>query len=227
MSKERERVKKLWWARAIRSLANDRQKPEKERAKHKTISLITPKGRDIGRELEDIASALRYLEPARVLDIGTGYGMMALWLTQCGLLFDLDYTACDWLDEYLDFHEETTGIRPVKWDGITLPFDDDAFDFIICYSVLLHVPPRDLTRFFKEMVRVSSRWIYVHTARPMKQSGLMDFDHDYYRLYKAFGVNIVNEVESLDGKRVNWLLQVKSAEGFRLLSQLLLYKMGI
>jgi len=227
MSEERDRVEEIWRERAQRSLVRDRQKPDKERAKYKIITEVTKRGKDIGRELDDIALALDYLKPAKILDIGTGYGMMALWLAQCGILPDLDYTACDWIDEYLDFHEETTGIRPVKWDGITLPFDDGAFDFVICYSVLLHVPPENLVGFFREMTRVSSRWIYVHTARPMKKSGVVDFNHDYYKLYDAFGVNIVNEIESLDGRRVSWLLQ--KAERSRLLSwlRLLLHRWGL
>lgn len=205
------RVKAIWKGRGKRSLAVDRQGPEAERAKHKRIGPVGGRGKYIQPELNHIASTIKRVKPKKILDVGTGYGMMWLWLTQCGLMPELDYTACDWIDEYRDFHNETTGVRPVKWDGITLPFDDEAFDFVMSYSVLLHVPPEDLIRVFREMVRVSSQWLYVHTARPMKKSGVADFDHDYYGLYKALGVQIVDELESADGKRVNWLLR-KGAE---------------
>ena len=205
------RVKAIWKGRGKRSLTVDRQGPEAERAKHKRIGPYGSRGKYIQPELDHIAATIKRIKPQKILDVGTGYGMIWLWLTQCKIMPRLDYTACDWTEEYRDFHKETTGVRPVKWDGITLPFDDGAFDFVMSYSVLLHVPPEDLVGVFKEMVRVSSQWLYVHTARPFKKSGITDFNHDYYKLYEAFGVQIVDELESLDGRRVNWLLEKEKA----------------
>lgn len=165
-----------------------------------------PKGVHTGPELRHVANCLNSA-PYKVLDIGTGYGMMALWLAQEDILDRLDYTACDFVDDYITLHEETTSIRPIKWDGVTLPFNDVSFDFVMAYAVLLHVPPGDLEGFFKEMMRTSRCWLYVHTARPMKKLDYWGFNHDYYGLYEDFGIQIVDEFESTDGKRVNWLLR--------------------
>lgn len=194
-------VPKDFWAGRAKRLSRQ----ESNAGRH--IGEYNPKGVHTGPELRHLSGCLAYTRVAEVLDIGTGYGMMALWLRQQGVLDSLDYTACDFVDDYIALHEETVGIRPVKWDGVTLPFDDASFDFVMAYAVLLHVTPGDLAGVFGEMVRTSRCWIYVHTARPMKNLDYWGFNHDYYKLYRAFGLHGVDELESTDGKRVNWLLR--------------------
>jgi SAM-dependent methyltransferase len=194
------RVKQLWESRGTR-LAG-RVPSLRDRA----IGEYNPKGRHTGPELAHLADTIRRIEPKWVLDVGSGYGLIWLWLRQQNILSELDYTCCDFAETYRDIHERVTGLRPAKWDGATLPFDDNSFDLVISYAVLLHVPPEDVGRHLSELGRVSRRWLYVHTARVMRKWGVTDFKHDYASLFDSCGLCIVDEFISTDRRRVNWLL---------------------
>jgi hypothetical protein len=78
---------------------------------------------------------------------------------------------------------------------------------VISYAVLLHVPPEDVENHLAELVRVSRRWLYVHTAKVMVKWGVSDFSHDYYTLFATAGLHVSEEFISTDKKRVNWLLE--------------------
>lgn len=195
-------VRAFWEGRAIRLM------PQADTLKNRTIEPYNPKGRHTGPELEHIVSTIKRLKPAKVLDVGSGYGMMWLWLTQKGILPSLDYTCCDFADNFIALHEEVTGLRPTKWDGAILPFGNDSFDFVVSYAILLHVPPEDIGGHLSELVRVSRRWLYVHTALKMEKWGVRDFKHDYCALFANASVRVADEFISTDGNRVNWLLEI-------------------
>jgi SAM-dependent methyltransferase len=76
--------------------------------------------------------------------------------------------------------ELRTGLRVDWWDGITLPYEDDSFDWVISFSVLLHVPPSDIARHVSEMLRVARRYLFVSTYTG-SGDGLAAhcFAHDY------------------------------------------------
>jgi SAM-dependent methyltransferase len=54
---------------------------------------------------------------------------------------------------------EYPGLRFVRTDGVSLPFDDDEFDVVFSSAVLEHVGPRDhQQRFVDELLRVGKRY---------------------------------------------------------------------
>jgi len=58
--------------------------------------------------------------------------------------------------------ERYAQIVTVQWyDGQTIPYDDNSFDIVTCIDVLEHV--RDYMVLLREMIRVSSRAVFVST----------------------------------------------------------------
>ncbi len=85
------------------------------------------------------------LSNATVLELGGGTGYQAKWLTEHGVAI----TSID--IETSNYHEEQ--VFPVQtYDGLTIPYEDSSFDFVISSNVLEHVP--NLEKMFSEIQRV-------------------------------------------------------------------------
>lgn len=172
------------------------------------------RGKRTPGELEQLAGALRQLQPVDVLEVGSGAGRLLSYLREHVVLQDIgaEYSMCDFVDSMIDSCEHRTGVRPDKWDGERLPYSDRAFDLVISFSVLLHVPPSALARLWAEHVRVSNRWIYVASmASSAVMPALHCFVHDYVRLFE--GVRVV-DVVTFDSRR-HWLIDVRGDKGKR------------
>lgn len=90
----------------------------------------------------------------RVLEVGCGTGAVLRALQDRAI--GKSHHGVDMADP--DDHAEL-GIDLRRYDGKTLPFDDDSFDFVYATHVLEHVT--DERAFLGELARVSSKWIYV------------------------------------------------------------------
>jgi Methyltransferase domain len=47
----------------------------------------------------------------------------------------------------------------VLYDGVTIPFPDKSFDWVICNSVIEHVPPEQRQNFSSEIRRVGRQFV--------------------------------------------------------------------
>ncbi len=130
-------------------------------------------------EVMTLARVLRLLTPATVLEVGSGWGRVYLALKLLGLAENV--TLCDFTEHQRQKCLEFTGVEPDTWDGVTLPYEDDSFDLVLSFDVMLHVPPSDLARFLAEHVRVTQRWLYVATLWQGDKDKLAPhcFIHDY------------------------------------------------
>ena len=60
-----------------------------------------------------------------------------------------NYHMCDFVESMRYNCLRNTDILPDYWNGITLPYPDKRFDFVISFSVFLHVPPADIRSRFR------------------------------------------------------------------------------
>lgn len=128
-------------------------------------------------EVAALASTLRLLAPAAVLEVGSGWGRVYLALKPLGLAQNV--TLCDFTAHQRRRCLDVTGVKPDAWDGVTLPYQDDSFDLVLSFDVILHVPPLDLARFVAEHVRVTRRWLYVATVWKGRDVAAHCFIHKY------------------------------------------------
>ena len=88
----------------------------------------------------------------RVLELGPGYGITTRWLTEHGA----DLTAVE-VDPALarDLRAQFPDVAVHEGDGAALPFEDESFDAVVCFTMLHHVPsPEHQDRLFAEAARV-------------------------------------------------------------------------
>lgn len=112
-----------------------------------------------------------------VLDVGAGSG---------GLMLELDKWSVDYerflvgseLDAAAAGAIKNNGIRSIQCDALRLPFEGNAFDYVICSLFLHHLDDEDAVALIREMARVAAKRIYIIdlNRHPMA-----------YYLYKIFG----------------------------------------
>ena len=89
-------------------------------------------------------------DKSKIIDIGCGSGQFAFELQNK----NHEVTAVDVKDK-----TNTKDIKPVIYDGMKLPFDDNQFDISMLITVMHHCPQPDSV--FAEAVRVSKDKIFV------------------------------------------------------------------
>jgi ubiquinone/menaquinone biosynthesis C-methylase UbiE len=100
-----------------------------------------------------VARRVAMLRPRRVLEIAAGTGVVTR--AMAGALPDVEIVATDLNPAMLEQARATGTPRPVEWrqaDGMALPFDDGAFDVVVCQFGVMFFP--DKPRAFAEVRRV-------------------------------------------------------------------------
>lgn len=96
-----------------------------------------------------------------VLDVGCGSGDIALALVEHagGQCRELSVTCLDVSPQMLEIARTRTANHPslrfVCGDGTSLPYDDGAFDVVMCNLALHHFDPRSAVALLAEMRRVA------------------------------------------------------------------------
>lgn len=88
----------------------------------------------------------------KVLELGPGYGITTRWLTEHGG----ELTAVE-VDPALagGLRQRFPDVDVREGDAADLPFDDETFDAVVCFTMLHHVPsPEHQDRLFAEAARV-------------------------------------------------------------------------
>ncbi len=93
-------------------------------------------------------SLVRELKPESVLEVGIGSMVVSEYLKRAGI----EITTCD-IDSKL---------KPDKVGDIrNLPFKDEAFDMVLAFQILEHLPFSDFEKALKEIRRVSRKFIVI------------------------------------------------------------------
>ncbi|MHC4777463.1 MAG: class I SAM-dependent methyltransferase [Planctomycetota bacterium] len=89
---------------------------------------------DLAERIRNVAS--RRDSPPRLLDLGVGKGRLKLYYPKEGP--PVEWIGIDIQTWRLEAASKVGGWRLVRGDGTRLPFDDGAFDIVVCSQVLEH-----------------------------------------------------------------------------------------
>jgi len=139
----------------------------------------------------------------KFLEVGPGNGKVYR-----GMGFNQDrFYMAELAPEMARMCQEETGAPVTLWDGETLPWVDNTFDWVISISVMQHVPPENIRQFVNEHARVTGKFLLVATCAAKKNKEAHNFWHDYLSLFEAAGLRIVEEQKIKGRKSIQWLLQ--------------------
>lgn len=111
--------------------------------------------------------------PARVLDLGCGPGALMHLLWELGV----DVEGIDYAESSLDLATPDVRHRIVIGDVADPTLKPAAaYDLVICREVLEHLTVLQVRRAVANMVRLTSRFIYVTTRFHPNPDGLLDFN---------------------------------------------------
>ena len=119
---------------------------------------------------------LRETEGKKILDVAAGRGFIAKTLFQKDS--SLDCTVSDIV--LLDKKDRIDGLKYVKASITKLPFDDNAFDTVICTHALEHIKECDLA--LDEIRRVCKRKLLI--VLPRQREYKYTYDHINFYPYK-------------------------------------------
>jgi len=167
---------------------------------------------DTGKEIEYLKNIIRdlMLHDIDILEVGSGHGRI---FTALHNIIDPDkFKMVDIVDPMRFKCFQNTGKLPDLWNGLVLPYSDGAFDLVISFSVMLHVPPADIEAHFQECCRVTKSYLYIATCRS-SDLPLADhcFIHDYSKLIDDNNMAIVDfkiyPYDTGSTQRTNWILK--------------------
>jgi len=102
-----------------------------------------------------LTEALSDVEDPQILDVATGTGRVPLALLRtgdfAGALYALDRSR-EMVAEGRAAHEELAAVRTVRGDARALPFEDSAFDAVVCLEALEFMSEPEVA--IAEMIRV-------------------------------------------------------------------------
>ena len=154
---------------------------------------------------ELIADNLLYI--TNVLEVGSGYGRIYNETHPPLSSKATEYSMCDFVESMRYKCLRNTDILPDYWDGNELPYNDNEFDLVISFSVLLHVKPDKIEQVLREHARVSKAHIFIATYfGGLDRLAPHCFEHDYKHLFDKLNLKIEDEKFFQSGLRVNWLL---------------------
>ena len=121
---------------------------------------------------------LSFFKPTRVLDAGCAYGFLPKAFRALGIEAEgIDFS---------EFAVKKANVDYVKVGDITaLPYPDHSFDLVVCSEVLEHLNENEVQKSLAELIRVSSRNIFltiaVHEAeRSLDISHINIHSRDYW-----------------------------------------------
>jgi ubiquinone/menaquinone biosynthesis C-methylase UbiE len=145
------------------------------------------------RAFQKIVEAIEPASMATILDAGCGYCYHAVRLADAGLQVtgvDFSSSALAQARPYLDQRGLSGRVDLRQADLLQLPFENDAFDFVNCWGVLMHIP--ELERALTELARV---------VKPGGKVIIMENNVDSFDV--VVGERIIRSVKHLIGRPLN------------------------
>jgi ubiquinone/menaquinone biosynthesis C-methylase UbiE len=162
-------------------------------------------------ELRGLEDAIRDLPPMRALDVACGTGFLTRHLAG-------DVVGLDASKRMLEVaREQAPRARFEHGDGLSLPFEDGAFDRVFTSYFYCHLEDADRERFLAEARRVASELVVVASIRgegdaPERWEARLLKDGSEWQVYKRVfaGPDLAAELEGEVVFQGRWFVVVRA-----------------
>lgn len=153
---------------------------------------------------------IRKLRPRSILEAGCGFGRNLDFLIKQGIKPEI-FTGADISVKLLSQSNLPKSVKLVRADVLKLPFNDSSFDLVFTHGLLMHLNPRQINQAFRELFRVTKKYLIIIEEVRDKPQPLNYFTwvHDYDKIIASLPVRVVARKE---GKYLLiWYLLKKSS----------------
>lgn len=160
-------------------------------------------------EIQCLANFIKKYNFKNIIDIGSGTGIIFWFLKTNEHLNNINFKMVDFSEKLRFLCKNLTGTLPDYWNGIELNYKNNEFDLAISHSVLLHVEPSRIKKFFIENFRVCKyMFIATYNGTDINLSE-HNYSHDYKKIFSENNAEIIEEFISDVPNRIIWLLKKK------------------
>jgi hypothetical protein len=116
------------------------------------------------RRAKELLRLIPHFETCTVCDVG---GSRHYWEKVSGILTPQSLVILNIRDDAQSISHDGSKSDDaiVLYDGVTIPYEDEAFDVVICNSVIEHVPTRDRANLVREIRRVGKSFFIQTPAK--------------------------------------------------------------
>lgn len=131
-----------------------------------------------------ILQKIKDVKPKHILEIGCGFGRNIKFLINNGINpkkitgVDISPKMIKHANKYI----ANNSIRLLVADACNLPFRHREFDLILIHGVFMHVPPKEIQKVIKEVLRVSKK--YIINVEQNYNGNKYTFVHNYKKIYE-------------------------------------------
>jgi ubiquinone/menaquinone biosynthesis C-methylase UbiE len=116
-------------------------------------------------------SAMNFLDGTSVLDVGAGTGRTVAYIKNNYPHIDVKGVEPVAELRQVGYSKGLSESDLIAGDGLSLPFEDNSFDFVCCFGVLHHIrTPRIV---IKEMLRVAKKAIFISDGNNFAQGSFL------------------------------------------------------
>ncbi|MHB8612395.1 MAG: class I SAM-dependent methyltransferase [Candidatus Dormibacteraceae bacterium] len=178
-----------------------------------------PFAQTYARKREAVLASVRGADQ-RVLDVGGGMGRMSIPLSRRHFV-----TLTDISPQMLELARPHASprLRIEVADGRSLPYQDEAFDYVLCVDVMPHMPePRDLLRETRRVLRPGGTLVVdITNSVPLWTLAYPGYlgrrPHRWIQIWRAGGV-LPEWRARVRHHRRKQLIELLGLEGFRIIS---------
>lgn len=164
---------------------------------------------------KSILNFVKNENPENILEIGCGFGRNINYLINNGINPG-SITGIDISESMIDSARSFLKNNKIKLkvaDVILLPFKENSFDFVLSYSVLMHISKEKLDKALSEIIRVAKKNIIIveqnYKPKKTEEASWYTFIHDYKKNLKNKKARIVKyKKDKINGYDIIYLLKI-------------------